>query len=177
MKHDGASDGKRPPPEALKQLAELYTAPLQRFFRRKSVNAADVDDLVQEVFVKMARLETFDEIENPRAYLFQIASNILRDRARRAISRDADRHEEFDDLFHGYEDISPERVLEGKQSLELFKKRLYELPKKTQYVFVLHRYEGLKYREIGATLNMSVSAVEKHMMAALAKLSGRTRRS
>lgn len=176
MKQDNSPKDKLPQ-GALEQLAIQYTAPLQRFFRRKSGNAADVDDLVQEVFVRMARLESFEEIDNPRAYLFQIASNILKDRARRALSHDADRHEEYDDLYHGYEDISPERVLVGKQNLELFKKELSKLPKKTQYVFVLHRYEGLKYREIGATLNMSVSAVEKHMMTALAKLSGRTRQS
>lgn len=176
MKQDNAFSDK-PSKEALEQLAAQYTAPLQRFFKRRAGNLADVDDLVQEVFVRMARLESFEEIDNARAYLFQIASNILKDRARRAISHDTDRHEEFDDLYHGYEDISPERVLAGKQSLELFKQELSKLPKKTQYVFVLHRYEGLKYREIGATLNMSVSAVEKHMMTAIAALSGRTRQS
>jgi len=43
---------------------------------------------------------------------------------------------------------------------------------RSRVVFVLRRLEGLKYRDIAAQLNISVSAVEKHMERAIAHLMG-----
>ena len=135
---------------------------------------ADAEDLVQEVFAKLARLTNPGDVNNPAAYVFSVAANLLRDRARRAESHRAKAHEPFDEESHGHRTVfSPERLLMSREDLEMTRRVIQSLPKKTQTVFLLHRFDGLKYREIAEVLELSVSTVEKHMIAALAALARR----
>ena len=62
---------------------------------------------------------------------------------------------------------TPERVLLAKQQVAKLKDALAELPERVRFVFLLHRYEGMKYREIAQHLGISVSSVEKYMMQAI----------
>jgi RNA polymerase sigma-70 factor (ECF subfamily) len=151
----------------LSTVVSDYTAPLERFFRRRVSVRAEVDDLVQEVFLRLARQDGTETIDNPQAYVFQVAANILRDRGRRRLTHSADEHQSFEDELHGADALSPERVLAARQSVARLKVALLKLPLRTQQVFVLHRFEGLRYGEIANRLGVSLSAVEKHMMKAM----------
>ncbi|HEY8508984.1 MAG TPA: RNA polymerase sigma factor [Steroidobacteraceae bacterium] len=144
-----------------------YRAALHRFFRRRLSNPAEVEDCVQEVFLRLARHENIESIDNAHAYVFQTAANILRDRGRMTLTRRTRDHEPFEDAIHGSEHISPERVIIARQSVAVLKAALLRLPERTQAVFVLHRFEGLRYGEIARRLGLSMSAVEKHMMKAM----------
>ena len=53
---------------------------------------------------------------------------------------------------------------------------LGELPERTRVVFLLHRFEELKYAEIARRLEISVSSVEKHMMEAMRQIKTRFER-
>lgn len=154
----------------LSSVVAEYTGPLERFFRRRVADPAEVDDLVQEVFLRLARQSNVAAIENPHAYVFQTAANILRDSGRWSLSRRRAEHEPFEEAIHGCEAISPERIASARQSVAALKAALAELPERTQTVFVLHRFEGLRYGEIAVTLGISVSAVEKHMMRAMSHI-------
>lgn len=161
---------EEPEKEDVNKLTDLYAAPLRRYFLRQGCKAQDVDDLVQEVFFRIVRLGKLNSIDNPGGYAFKIAANLLKDKARRRRTQSEDLHKPFDDLVHGSDIISPERQLSDRQSLDALKTSLQSLPDKTLRVFLLHRFEGLKYREIADVLELSVSAVEKHMMKALQKI-------
>lgn len=155
----------------IEMLTEMYSAPLRRYFLRHMGQREDAEDMVQDVFSRLIRSQSTEQIENPQAYLFRIASNLLRDKRRRDLVRQSDFHEPYDELHHPYEDISPERVLIGKQELERLKKLILKLPPRVKAAFILHRFEGLTYKEIAKALGISVSAVEKSMMTAIARLS------
>lgn len=157
-------------------LSATYSAALKRYFLRQSVSAEDADDLVQEVFVRLVRMDNQDEIENSQAFLFRIAANLLKDKRRRHVVRQGDRHDAFEDDMPATEVFSPERVLIGKQELAGIKDAIIALPPKTREAFILHRFEGLTYREISEALGISVSSVEKHMMSAIASLAKRGRK-
>ncbi len=168
--------GKRLTPKSddaldIETLTDMYSAPLRRYFLRHVRQREDAEDMVQEVFSRLIRNQSAEQIENPQAYLFRIASNLLRDKRRRDRVRHSDAHEPYDELYHPYEDISPERVLIGKQELERLKKSILKLPPRVKAAFILHRFEGLTYKEIAEALGISVSAVEKNMMTAIARLS------
>tara|TARA_R110002096_G_scaffold70943_2_gene169872 strand:- start:10338 stop:10805 length:468 start_codon:yes stop_codon:yes gene_type:complete len=154
---------------------ETYSTPLARFFRRRIHSQAEVDDLLQEVFYRLIRRQSDGNIENPQAYLFQIAANILRDRQRRAHTRQVYDHKTFDESQHAFEHISPERILQGKEQLSFLKAALMELPKKTQTIFILQRFEGMSYSEIATHQGFAVSTVEKHMMKAIKHITKRGR--
>ena len=148
---------------------ERFRASLLRFFERR-VDRLEAEDLVQDVFVRLARRGDLDRIENLGGYVFETAANVLRDRGRRRRVRAADRHELFDNDRHGGADFPADRVVEGQERLRRAGAALLELPERTRTVFVLRRLEGLCYRDVAARLGVSVSAVEKHMARAVAHL-------
>ena len=144
-----------------------FRAPLTRFFAKRVGADADIDDLVQEVFIRILALNKCEQLQNPDAYIFQIAANLLRDRARRMSTKQQFSRSFAIETGDRVEELSPERVLQGKQSVRHLQRALRELPERTRAVFLLHRFEGFKYKEIAARLNISTSSVEKHMMAAI----------
>ncbi|WP_189644786.1 RNA polymerase sigma factor [Luteimonas gilva] len=148
-----------------------YRAPLRGFFAKRVKDAAEVEDLTQEVFLHLIRRAHGEPIEHVEQYVFQVAANALRDWRRRRDVRDQDAHESFDAEIHQpATDISPERVLLGREAVEQVEAVLRGLPERTRDVFVLRALEQRKYAEIAAMMGISVRAAEKHMAKALAQL-------
>lgn len=153
-----------------RQLAETFRRSipaLRKWFARRLANPADIDDAVQDVWLRTHNHLAGGEVANPQAYLFQAAQSVLADRARRAQVRQQSRHESLEPHHHPVEGITPDRVLMGKVAVARVVARLTELPERTRDVFVLHRFEGMSYGEIAKAMAISVSAVEKHIMKAL----------
>jgi RNA polymerase sigma factor (sigma-70 family) len=152
--------------DALAELSRAYRASLQRYFDRRIRNKTDTDDLIQEVFLRLARRADFQSIRHLEGYIFEVAANVLQDRLRLNHSRAIDRHDELKEV-HARADFSPERVLIGQDNLGCVARALRELPERVRMAFVLHRLEGLRHPEIAKRLGVSVSAVEKYIIRAL----------
>lgn len=148
-------------------LAHRYRPALIRYFRRHLDSADDAEDLAQETLMRLLRTPT--DVANAEAYLLRIASNLLRDRFRRELSHRTAQHESFEESVHDWPSEVPcgERVYEDRERLQRFLRTLDQLPPRCRQVFLLQRYEGLTYGAIAKRLQISVSAVEKHMMRAL----------
>jgi RNA polymerase sigma-70 factor (ECF subfamily) len=163
----------------LEDLARRYSPSLTRFFSRRVNNQADVADLVQDVFLRLSKLQDLSVVQRPEHYLFKTAASALRDQMRRDEVRGRSLHDEFDELKHGGSDLSPERVFAGRQAIECLQQAIRALPERTRDVFVLRVLEGLKMAEIARALGISQRAVEKHYAKAMgsvaAALSGFSR--
>ncbi|MHA7818866.1 MAG: RNA polymerase sigma factor [Erythrobacter sp.] len=169
------SDAKRPHRTEREAFIERYERPLRAYFSKRVDRFEDVDDLLQELLSRLWSSDGERVIENPDGYVFQAAANLLRERYRKAGTRSSAIAEL--PLFHtASEEITPERILQGKDELRLLEHALAELPPRTRTVFLLHRFEGFKYREIAERIGVSVSAVEKHIAAAARHVSSRMRR-
>jgi RNA polymerase sigma-70 factor (ECF subfamily) len=148
----------------------LEAGPLRRslsaFFRRRIRETAEVEDLVQEVFTRIVARDSAHPVEDLTGYIFQIASSVLVDRGRRRRTRRAESHVEFDPELHAEPDFDPERLLSAREDLNKVMVALLSLPEQTRTVFVLHRLEGRKQREIAVQLGISVKTVEKHVLRA-----------
>ncbi|QYE33305.1 sigma-70 family RNA polymerase sigma factor (plasmid) [Polymorphobacter sp. PAMC 29334] len=145
-----------------------YIPILHRYFERRWSNQADVDDLVQQVMLRLLSCETTDDIENLRAYVFRTAANVLFDQLRRDVAHGAAFHDEFDADNHGVDEHNPLRIAEARQQIVLAEMALQELPERSRSIFLLRRLENCSYRDIASQFQMSVSAVEK-LMVRLAK--------
>ena len=149
-------------------LVKRYRGPLLTYFSRHAA-PDDAEDLVQETFVRMLRKGAVDSIDNPEAFLFTIARNLTYDRSRRrqTYTRHFDPSAEADKATEVY---GPERVLQNREALQGLLEGLAGLSEQTQDIFLLHRLEGMKYAEIAELYGISRSAVEKHMIKALARV-------
>ena len=151
---------------AVTDIAAYHPALLQ-YFRRKARDQNEIDDLVQEVFLRVVGRRSAEPVENVGAYVFQTAASVLVDRHRRVTVRHTDDHVEFDADRHSSSDFDAARVLEARQALQSAVVALQSLPERTRDIFILRRIEGIAYRDIADRFGISVSAVEKHMVRAI----------
>lgn len=180
--HRANARPRLPPPE---QISHAYRRPLMTYFLRHTGDYTEAEDLTQEALLRALRAGAGEAIETPDGFVFTIASNLLRDRARKRITRQANRHislyPQGDDetaaepLQLAAEDLPADRVLMGKEKLRRTLDALAELPDRTREIFILFRVERLRQTEIAARLGVSVSAVEKHVVRAVAHLARRFR--
>ncbi len=155
----------------MKKLFTQYYGTLMSFFHKRSSNTWDAEDLTQEVFCKLLNCKSIAATnECPESYLFTVAWSVLRDRSRRDKVRHRDKHLSFTEDYDKEDLDSPEQTIGSAELYERYLQVLDELSPKARTVFILHRYEGFAYSQIAEHCGMSVSAVEKHMMKALARM-------
>ena len=178
-------DGEARPETEVSGRAALVSAYLERrgdlvrFFSLRLRSAAAAEDLVQEIYVRLAGVEAPAKIQNPVGYLYRLGSNLMLDRLRgerRMGRRDAAWLESQTSQVGGQEvsaEPSAESAVAARQRLAQLTEALAELGPQTQRIFRMHKFEGLSHPQVAAELGISRSAVEKHMMAALKHLLAR----
>lgn len=113
--------------------------------------------------MRLMRRTDLMSLENVEAYAYEAAANLLRDRFRRETSRARGRHVDVASLDLASDHPSPESIVDSRQRLRRLLQKLDELPQRAQTIFMLRRFEGLTYPQIAERLEISISAVEKHM--------------
>lgn len=153
-------------------LSRRFRGPLRRFFQKRRIPRDDVDDLIQDVFVRLAARPNIESMERLEAYLFTTAANLLHDRHRREVSHATHAHEPFDESLHDHlvQTDGPERALLATQVIARLVDALFELPERTRVAFVLYHVEDYPHAEIAKRLGIAVSTIEKHMARANAHL-------
>ena len=129
---------------------------LIRFLRRR-FGREEAEDLAQETYLRLVRAGV--EASNARALLARVALNAARDRARRRAVRPA---------LVSAEAAPPPACAAAQADALLLKQVVLALPPKLQEVFVMSRFGGLTYEEIGRRCGISVKTVEGRMTKALA---------
>lgn len=158
----------------LDQLNRTYRPALMAFFLRRLHNHAEAEDMTQDVFVRLARADC-SQMRSAEAYIFQIAANLLRDRARREKYRLDYRGELMADEAVGVDPLDPSRIVGGQEALTVLAESLADLPELTRRIFICHRLEAISRRDIASAFRLSESAVDRHLAKALAFLIARVR--
>lgn len=146
-------------------------AAIRRYLSRFSASAQDIDDIVQEAFLRGFAAETRSEISEPKAYLFQIARNIVFEKYRNMKRAPVDHLEDSGgpDLILDEDQVMADEWLDGRRKLAMFAKAVAHLPPQCRKAFLMRRVDGLRYKQIANRMNISVSAVEKHVAVGIVK--------
>lgn len=151
----------------VERLQKTEEGRLRRFFMRRLRNREDALDATQETFLRLLSTTPRREIENPYAYLFQVARSV----AHGVIARLLREGQLFLTLPQETEwaDEAPdaERIVAGRQQLLLLIRTIEALPERCKMAFVLSRVEGLSNGEIAGRMGISRNMVEKHIIKAL----------
>ena len=151
------------------QIARLFAEQkkaLEAFVTRRTGSAQVAADLTQESFLRLARLDSGEKIDNLPAFLFTIASNLVRDHQRQAIRRErVEAGEPSEDLPCS----SPSAVdqLSAIQEQTLMHDAIAALPEATRNIFLLYHVDECSYREIAERLAISPRSVEYQLRRAL----------
>lgn len=153
----------------LDHLNRTYRPALMAFFLRRLSSHAEAEDLTQDVFLRLTRVQR-EELQSPAAYIFGVAANLLRDRARRETIRLAHRGAVASDPNFGIDEVDPDRIVRGRQALAITQAALDELPRLTRRLFILNRIENISRRDLAATYRLSIASVDRHLAKAVAHL-------
>ncbi len=141
---------------------------LRRFLLGRVRNAADVADLVQEVFLRLLRIENHESIRMPEAYVFALANHVLYQYR----LRQAQRPEAVDILevlaeMQTLPEHDPAAQAETLARVEELERALEQLPPRARAALVLHRRDGMTLEEIASELGVSRSMAKKYLAKAL----------
>jgi RNA polymerase sigma-70 factor (ECF subfamily) len=160
-------------------LVARFQGPLMVFFARRTRDHALAQDLTQETLMRVIGAQRSTEVEQPESYVFTVAMNLLRDRKRSRLKSTPPVFVPIDEAVANeferqlMEDLSPERVLLGNESLNDVWRTLNELGERTRDIFILFRLERMKQKDIAALFGIGQSTVEKHVMRATLHLAER----
>lgn len=127
------------------------------------------EDLIQETMLRVAGLDDPARLAQPRAFLYRTATNLALDYLRRQKRRDCLELSESMSETLANDGPSLENEIFDIQRFDIFIEALESLPPRCQQVFILHRLHHLTQADIAQRLGISQSAVEKHIIRALAK--------
>lgn len=142
----------------------LFTK-LRRLLARRGRSADDIDDLMQEAFLRLQSYCREHSVQNTEAFMVRTVLNLSAQQA-----RDARPYQSMTDDSEILSIIdqtpSPDEVYAGQQRLRMMKAGLDRLSARTREAFLMHRLEGMSYMQIAEKLGISVSMVEKYIARA-----------
>jgi RNA polymerase sigma factor (sigma-70 family) len=137
---------------------------LFRYIRSKVRSEEDALDLVQESYTRLLEQNNISGEKLTRSYLFTVALNLIRDRARRAVTHSVQTHEPLDDVELIDQASSLDDDVIWKKSQSQLKKVLKELSPRSRKIFILRRSKQLSCQEIAELLNISKRTVERELV-------------
>lgn len=141
---------------------------LRRWLGARLRSSEEAGDLVQDAFARLLNSEASQELRQPEAFLNRIVRNLMIDRARRLSIRTP--HVPIDEANEPATRATQEDGIELAQLRERYRAAVDALPPRTREVFLLHRTDGLGYKEIATQLGISIRTVEWHVGEALVRI-------
>lgn len=137
----------------------MYAGSIMRSLQRRGLSRETAEDLTQETFLRVLVAAPRDQVQsyNPRAYLFQVARNLMidvmrHDKAVQWSSLDGD-------TGPAIADPAPltETIVYDRERLELVAATLAELPAPVRRAFELHRLQGMSLARVGQEMGISTT--------------------
>jgi RNA polymerase sigma-70 factor (ECF subfamily) len=153
--------------QAAAELVERHARALARFLAGAGAPDADLDDLVQETFIRAFRsVDRFRGQCQFRTWLMTIGGNVLKDHGRRSTRR------KVMPLDEGVRDVSgdPHEHAEANEAGALLAAELKLLPRLQREIFLLRAQQGLEYDEIAVALATTPEAARVHYHHAVRRL-------
>jgi RNA polymerase sigma-70 factor (ECF subfamily) len=164
MKVPVSADGPLDRDAMLRQLVALHFDFVWRLLRRLGVEAADVDDAAQQVFIVVAgRLHGLD-LDRAREFLFGVALRVAAN-ARRSKQR---RREIGDESLSAVEhpSLDPEAALDRRKGIEVLDAILQSMPEELSLILILTEIEGMSKSEAAVFLAIPEGTVASRLKRA-----------
>ncbi len=159
------------PQTFVNDLVASHGTQLRRFLLRRVRNVADVPDMIQEVYLRMLRIQNVDSVRSPEAYLFTVARHVVQQHtlAQSATPPSSELARMLNDRggeTHG----DPALEVGAHECLEQLQSALDRLSPKVRATFLLSRRDGLTFDEIAVQLGTTRHMAKKYLMKGLTKL-------
>ncbi|MDB6127997.1 MAG: polymerase subunit sigma-24 [Verrucomicrobia bacterium] len=143
---------------------------LRAWLRSQFPAQADIDDLVQEAFVRVLKTHAAGEVRSPKALLFVTARNLalMQLRHRQVAREDALSEAELWGILD--ESVDVPHAVARAQELEILTKAIQSLPTRCRQILTLRKIYGMSQKAVAAELGIAEHTVEVQGTIALRKL-------
>jgi RNA polymerase sigma-70 factor (ECF subfamily) len=143
---------------------------LRAWLKAQFRSEGDIDDIVQEAYLRVLQAHAAGEVHSPKAFLFATARNVMLMRLRhREVARvDALTENAFAGILDESTDVAD--AVARSQELELLTQAIQSLPERCRQILTLRKIYGLSQREVAAELGIAEHTVEAQGTIALRKL-------
>lgn len=149
-------------------VEKAHSQQLRRFLVARLRHAADVPDLIQEIYLRLLRLKDHEAIRNPQAYLYTIASHVLHQYAlRRAVTPATMDPLEVVNALQSNTAPDPAEEADIEQRVHAMGLTLEAYSPRAYAVFIMYRCEGLTLKQIGERLGISDVMARKYLLRAI----------
>jgi RNA polymerase sigma-70 factor (ECF subfamily) len=146
-----------------------HEAMLRAWLRSRFSDEGDLDDLVQDAFVRVLRARAGGTIRSPKAFLFATARNLALDRLRHRRVTGGNFPVEFDTLALVDETGDVPEAVARSEEIEILARAIQSLPTRCRQVLTLRKIYGLSQKEIAARLGIAEHTVESQGAIGLRK--------
>jgi len=137
---------------------------LVRSIMKMCARQQDVDDILQETYLRAFSANKKSRINSPQDYLFVVSRNLVI----KGLSRQSrEIATEIDEALLGADDSAIDVELHYRKKFEVFNNALRSLPENHRRAILLRKYYGLSHGEIAKKMNVSVSSVEKYIASGI----------
>ena len=157
-----------PPPESeqsrwFAEEVQPHESTLRAWLRGLFPSLPDVDDVVQESYVRLIRARESGKVSQPKAYLFATARNAALDffRRRKIVSIEAVGHLQDSTVLDDGPGVAD--ALSRQQELDLLAEAVRGLPDRCRQTITLRLLYGLSHKEIAAELKVSEHTVKAQL--------------
>jgi RNA polymerase sigma factor (sigma-70 family) len=147
-----------------------YEGALTRYLSRRRNRTHDIEDLRNDIYIRVLESAQTARPSVPKAFLFITARNLLVDRTRHDRIVAIDQLEDLELPNVLVDDVSAERHASGRQQLARLAKLFDRLPRRCREVLWMRKVEGLPQKDVAARLGLADATVEKHLYRALKTL-------
>lgn len=147
-----------------------HEAMLRAWLRSQFPDGTDVDDIVQDAFIRVLRARGAGEVRSPKALLFVTARNLMlmQFRHRRVAREDSLTDLELAGILDDSTDVA--EAVARSHELELLTEAIQSLPPRCRQILTLRKIYGLSQKEVAAELGIAEHTVESQGTIALRKL-------
>lgn len=130
--------------------------------RTTQAGGSDIDDIVQETYAILAKLEDVDGIRDPRTYAMQVARSVFLQGLRRSKIVSIEAIADLAALEQPDDAPSPEQHVIGQRELRRVEAAIETMPPQVRKVFWLRRVQGLSQRETAREMGLTEHTIEKY---------------
>ncbi len=138
-----------------------------RYFVSSIVSPEDVDDIVQETFIKSYEADLKQNIEYTHSYMLKTAKNLALNHVAKWDNKYKETFDEQQQVEHQMRSMALEDEVTSKERFLFFCRVTNELTPQVKKCFILKKVYGLSQKEIVAKMGLSESTVEKHIAKGL----------
>ncbi len=150
----------KPPEKWFAEDVHPHDSLLRSYLRGRFPKVRDIDDVVQESYLRIWKARALHPIDSAKAFLFRIARNLALDTVRRGRNSPIDSVTDLAGLFVIEDKPDAASVATRQQEIEMLVEAIATLPPRCREIFILRKLQGVSQKDIASRLGLSEQTVQ-----------------